>query len=185
MSKKDFLRGFGLGVLVTALILGATTLIRGAAAKNSTADSAKSGVSASIQPATQTPEETKEPTQTLQPTAQPTPEASQTTIPQVEATEAVMNTATQAPENQTGEQKVNTSASDKKEGTALVVVPSGVNSKTVADAVADAGLITDAQEFDSYLVTRGYSSQLVPGTYEIPQKATYEQIAQYITGNVK
>ncbi len=62
-----------------------------------------------------------------------------------------------------------------------VVIESGVSSAAVSRLLAQAGLIEDAGEFDSYLCGNGYSVRIHAGTYEISRGATEEEIMRIIT----
>lgn len=59
-------------------------------------------------------------------------------------------------------------------------IKSGESSYTVSKALAAAGLVEDAQEFDDYLCNNGYSRKIRTGTYEIVPGMTYEEIAKKI-----
>lgn len=70
-----------------------------------------------------------------------------------------------------------TSAAVKK-----ITVNSGDGSHTVAQKLADAGVIISAQSFDDYLCRYGYDKKLRTGTFSIPADASDEQIARIVTG---
>lgn len=70
-----------------------------------------------------------------------------------------------------------TSAAVKK-----ITVNSGDGSHTVAQKLADAGVIISAQSFDDYLCQYGYDKKLRTGTFSIPADASDEQIARIVTG---
>ncbi len=59
-------------------------------------------------------------------------------------------------------------------------IKSGDSSYTVSKALASAGLVEDAVEFDNYLCDNGYSRTIRTGTYKILPGATYEEIAKEI-----
>lgn len=61
------------------------------------------------------------------------------------------------------------------------VIKSGESSYTVSKALMEAGLVEDASDFDQYLVDNGYSRRINSGTYEIPLDSTEEEIAKIIT----
>lgn len=70
-----------------------------------------------------------------------------------------------------------TSAAVKK-----ITVNSGDGSHTVAQKLADAGVIISAQSFDDYLCRYGYDKKMRTGTFSIPADASDEQIARIVTG---
>lgn len=61
-----------------------------------------------------------------------------------------------------------------------ITIKSGDSSYTVSKALASAGLVEDAVEFDNYLCDNGYSRTIRTGTYEITSDMTYEEIAKKI-----
>lgn len=54
-------------------------------------------------------------------------------------------------------------------------------SSTVAEKLAEAGLVSSAEEFDSYINESGKSSSIQSGTFQIPSGATFEEILEIIT----
>lgn len=66
-------------------------------------------------------------------------------------------------------------------GTVTFTVRSGSGSRTVCDRLEEAGLITDAAAFDSYLCNNGYSKRIGAGTFEIPTGASEAEIAKILT----
>jgi Predicted periplasmic solute-binding protein len=67
------------------------------------------------------------------------------------------------------------------EGSVEIIITSGESSYTVSKALMEAGLVEDASDFDRYLVDNGYSRRISTGTYEIPLDSTQEEIAKIIT----
>lgn len=66
-------------------------------------------------------------------------------------------------------------------GTVTVHIESGMSSYSASVVIAEAGLVEDATAFDRYLCNQGYSRKVADGTYEIPCDATEEEIAKIIT----
>lgn len=81
---------------------------------------------------------------------------------------------------------------DESEEDANVIVPSaaiktitvnsGDGSYTVAKKLADVGVVTSAETFDTFLCQNGYDKRLRTGTFSIPADASDEQIARIVTG---
>lgn len=63
-----------------------------------------------------------------------------------------------------------------------IEIQTGASSVTVSRELEAAGLISNAGEFDDYLCDNGYSRVLRVGTYEIPVGTKEEEIAKIITG---
>ncbi len=70
-----------------------------------------------------------------------------------------------------------------KTGKAIsVTISSGDGSYTVAKKLADAGVVGSAVSYDEFLCANGYDKKLRPGTFDIPEQASEEQIAKIVTG---
>lgn len=175
MKLKYYLRGLGIGILVTAVIMGVTqgsrkeTLsdreIRERAAAlgmvepgNSLADLEAAETPA----ATETPEAVETPAATEIPEAAETPAATET--PEVTAR------PTQKP-------------AEEEEGSSYTFeIQAGDSSYQVAYRLQQAGLVADARDFDNYLCSKGYDRKLKTGSYEIPETATEEEISEILCG---
>ena len=167
MKLKYYLRGLGIGILVTALIMGFTTRdsrpltdaeIKAAAAELGMVESDSLRLADLPQEPTPTPEITPEPTKE--------PE----TTPEPEATTESSGEPAKEPET--------TQESGKD---ISVTVSAGSGSRTVCNRLEEVGVITDAAEFDKYLCDQGYSKRICVGTFEIPADASWEEIAKIIT----
>lgn len=64
----------------------------------------------------------------------------------------------------------------------MITINSGDGSYTVAKKLADAGVVTSAGDFDSFLCENGYDKRLRTGNFSIPADASDEQIARIVTG---
>ncbi len=65
---------------------------------------------------------------------------------------------------------------------ASVTVVKGESSTAVAKKLQNAGVISDAAQFDSYLCLNGFDRKLVTGAHTIPAGATAREVAEIITG---
>lgn len=84
-----------------------------------------------------------------------------------------------------------TTTEDKKETTtektdnsyteATITVTRGMGSTEVAKLLQEAGVIEDADDFDSYLVKNGISNKIQINTYKFNSNMTYEEIATGLT----
>ncbi len=91
-------------------------------------------------------------------------------------------TGNETPESQTGNRQesgggIITSATVK-----TITINHGDGSYTVARKLADVGVVTSADTFDSFLCQNGYDKRLRTGTFSIPADASDEQIARIVTG---
>lgn len=190
MKLKYYLRGLGIGMAVTALILGisfsgrqgqeAQTLtdeqIRERASELGMVDSSELTLAAlqnSAQPqTTMEPEVTEESETMTEPEATAEPETA--TEPKATA-EPEMTTkpeATKEPELITAPEQSQTTITIKK----------GSDSGSVSRVLYEAGLVENAKAFDNYLCNNGYSRSINPGIYEIAPGTSEEEIAKIITG---
>ena len=179
MKLKYYLRGLGIGILVTAVIMGVTqgsrkeTLsdreIRERAAAlgmvepgNSLADLEAAETPA----ATEIPEAIKTPAATEIPEEKETPAATEAPA----ATPEVTARPTQKP-------------AEEEEGSSYTFeIQAGDSSYQVAYRLQQAGLVADARDFDNYLCSKGYDRKLKTGSYEIPETATEEEISEILCG---
>lgn len=191
MKLKYYLRGLGIGILVTAVIMGVTqgsrkeTLsdreIRERAAAlgmmepgNSLADleAAETPAATEIPEAIETPAATETPETIETPAATKTPEAAETPA----ATEAPAATpeVTARPTQKPAEEEEGSSYTFE--------IQAGDSSYQVAYRLQQAGLVADARDFDNYLCSKGYDRKLKTGSYEIPETATEEEISEILCG---
>lgn len=167
MKLKYYLRGLGIGILVTALIMGFTAKdnrpltdaeIKAVAAELGMVESDSLRLADLPQEPTPTPEITPEPTK--EPETTPEPEAT----------------------TESSGEPAKESETTPESGTDIsVTVSAGSGSRTVCNRLEEAGVITDAAEFDKYLCDQGYSKRICVGTFEIPADASWEEIAKIIT----
>lgn len=173
MKLKYYLRGLGIGMIVTALILGISfsnrqdqtsqimtdDQIRERAAELGMVDSSELTLAAlqnsAKQPTEGTPEENTQTQEQNNIEAEP-----ETTVPaEPEVTEAPQRTQT-----------------------ASITIQRGDDSGSASRRLYEAGLVENAKAFDNYLCNNGYSRSINPGTYEIAPGTSEEEIAKIITG---
>ena len=200
MKLKYYLRGLGIGMIVTALILGISfshrqgqetqiltdDQIRERAEQLGMVDSSELTLAAlqnGVQQ--QTPEMMTDTEETFK-TA--TEESSETTV-EPETTAAPETTSepeTTAEPEATVEpetiQQPETIAASEASQTVTVTVNKGDGSGSVSKQLQEAGLVENAKTFDNYLCNNGFSRSIHPGTYEIAPGTTEEEIAKIITG---
>ena len=212
MKLKYYLRGAGIGVIVSTLILMiAFGVYQGKTKENTPADTENTSQELTIAEALSEMETEKEPleTETEEPAAAPeeTEEAQQTeTSEKVEETaeedgtaegendevsaepETLENGAERIePDENTGEGE-DTGADTGDTGvtvkkTVSVVVRSGDSPMVVSRALAAAGVVDNADLFYRYLLDHGLNDEIEVGSFSIPEGADYETIAKLITTN--
>lgn len=204
MKLNYYLRGLGIGMAVTALILGisfsgrqgqeAQTLtdeqIRERASELGMVDSSELTLAALASSAAQTPETTIEPETAAETETTTEPEATaepkMTTEPEATA-EPEMTTepeTTAEPEMTTEpeatEEPELTTVPEQSQTT--ITIKKGSDSGSVSRMLYEAGLVENAKAFDNYLCNNGYSRSINPGIYEIAPGTSEEEIAKIITG---
>ena len=188
MKLKYYLRGLGIGMIVTALILeisfshrqGQETQIltddqiRERAEQLGMVDSSELTLAALQNSVQQQAQENTEKTE-----VSPEPETEETTTTTSEPE------TTAAPENTVGPEATlqpETIVASEASQTVTVTVKKGASSGSVSNRLQEAGLVEDAKTFDNYLCNNGYSRSINPGTYEIVPGTSEEEIAKIITG---
>ena len=179
MKLKYYLRGLGIGILVTAVIMGVTQGSR----KETLSDReireraaalgmVEPGNSLADLEAAETPAATEIPEAIETPAATETPEAAETPA----ATEAPAATpeVTARPTQKPAEEEEGSSYTFE--------IQAGDSSYQVAYRLQQAGLVADARDFDNYLCSKGYDRKLKTGSYEIPKTATEEEISEILCG---
>lgn len=211
MKLKYYLRGLGIGMIVTALILGISfsnrqdqtsqimtdDQIRERAAELGMVDSSELTLAAlqnsEKQPTEGTPEETTqtqeqnnieaEPETTVPAETQATVEPE--TIQEPEATAEPEPEKTAEPEKTVGPETTaepEVTEAPQRTQTASITIQRGDDSGSASRRLYEAGLVENAKAFDNYLCNNGYSRSINPGTYEIAPGTSEEEIAKIITG---
>lgn len=201
MKLKYYLRGLGIGILVTTVILS----LAGVGRKNMTDEEvvkrAKELGMVESTLLSDLPDQTKtdevrptEPEISLQPeTSEPeesastpeTPAAPEETTTTQEAPAASEETTT-TQETPTAPEETPVSPEDGNPDTpagetVTLVIGRGESSTTVSKNLKKAGIVEDAAAFDRFLCNNGYDKKIITGTYEIPYGASEEEIAKIIT----
>ena len=70
---------------------------------------------------------------------------------------------------------------NENEGTVTITVVRGDSSWTVSKRMEEAGLIESAKDFDTHLCRYGYDKKISVGSYKIPVTATHEEMAKILT----
>ena len=200
MKLKYYLRGLGIGMIVTALILGISfshrqgqetqiltdDQIRERAEQLGMVDSSELTLAALQNGVQKQTLEMMTDTEEIPETA--TEEASETTV-EPETTAAPETTSepemTAEPETTVEPEAIQqpeTIAASEAAQTVTVTINKGDGSGSVSKQLLEAGLVENANTFDNYLCNNGFSRSIHPGTYEIAPGTAEEEIAKIITG---
>lgn len=182
MKIKWFIRGLGVGIIVTALIL-CITYRNDSKSSNIIEQAKKLGMEFPKKTGEDRPAQASE-----QPSAAPLPEA--VTGAAVQATDDGQpkeEDKEQSEADQKQKDKLDkstqdiSSASQYKGNKKSFVVRSGLLSSSVAREMEQAGIIDDADAFDEFIEKNGYGKLVRSGKYDIPNGADFETIAKIIT----
>lgn len=200
MKLKYYLRGLGIGIIVTALLMGysdskaadhkAENQIVKATTESEPETEAVTEEAVLEEPETDYLYVTEENSIDLQITEAQNEACSEKETEETESFHTDQITETQSEteeimtEKETEEEELIPSVfvgEDAQECYLLQIVK-GDGSGTVARKLQNAGIIENAAEFDAYLMQHGYDKKISVGTVEIPQGATWLEIAQMISG---
>ena len=188
MKLKYYLRGLGIGILVTTVILS----LAGVGRKNMTDEEvvkrAKELGMVESTLLSDLPDQTKtdevrptEPGISLQPeTSEPEESTSTPETPVApEETTTTQETPTAPEETPVSPEDGNPDIPTGE--TVTLVIGRGESSTTVSKNLKKAGIVEDAAAFDRFLCNNGYDKKIITGTYVIPYGASEEEIAKIIT----
>ncbi|MBR4413313.1 MAG: hypothetical protein IKS60_06840 [Lachnospiraceae bacterium] len=208
MNVKTYLKGIGVGIIVTSLILIIAGNMNNRMSDADVIKRAKelgmveaSAVNQSNENIEETKvEETKETaevsdakensaeTSTTETTEDNKPVENNTTEDtSINTSEDVKPDEASIPEDNTTDTSesnvTDDTASETASGeTVKVEVRSGMSSESVSLAVKNAGLVEDDNEFNKYLCENGYDKKLRVGSFDIPSGSDFETISKYLCG---
>lgn len=207
MKLKYYLRGLGIGIAVTALLMGYSNKNRAAEPKAEVATEETAGDLLADRNGEATTEEVIEQSTvenvTVETDSAETSEeeiSQQGTASELESstqeaetiteTESVTETETESvqAEETTDKKEQTQSSTEADAGNALpqttieINIVRGDDSGTVARKLQNAGMVESATEYDAYLMQHGYDKKIRVGKVEIPVDATWQEIAEYISG---
>lgn len=206
MKLKYYLKGLGTGILFATIILSiAFTVYNNAADKKNEDDIIAAAIAAGMvwpDKEKAAEESTPEPTTPVesmseQPTQEPsapdgptTPVESTSEQPTQEPSASNEPTTPEqtTPAETTSEQSVSDSTVTTEDtgrwtldnGIVTLTIVSGMNSGDVAKLLYEAGLVSGYRDFDNYLMSKGYGSQIKVGNFKISVGASYDEIIKII-----
>lgn len=207
MKLKYYLRGLGIGIVVTALLMGYSNKNRAAEPKAEVATEETAGDLLVDRNGEATTEEVIEQStvenvtvetdsaetseeETSQEETASELESSTQEAETITETESVTETETESvqAEETTDKKEQTQSSTEADAGNALpqttieINIVRGDDSGTVARKLQNAGMVESATEYDAYLMQHGYDKKIRVGKVEIPVDATWQEIAEYISG---
>ena len=174
MKLKYYLRGLGIGILVTAAILTIVYHTKGSMSDSQIMKrAAQLGmVMASTEEDTLFAQTTQVDT-TIEETGTISVEETTTVV---ETTEAVTEAPTEKPTEAPTEVPTEAPAAE-----AVLTISPGMYSESVSAELVRLGIITNQKEFNSYLVNNGYAERIQTGDFKIKADMSYDEIARIIT----
>ena len=204
MKLKYYLRGLGIGIIVTAVIMGVSSghrketlsdreIKERAAALgmveqgNLLADLEMPSESPIVEEELFQNEETPEAAPIETPTEEDTvqPEMTPTEEPAKEPEEIQEEPEESSPESDTELEELTDEGEENSDDTSeeniTIEILSGEGSYAVCRKLEEAGLIASASDFDAYLYTNGYDRKIRIGSYQVPIGAEPATIAAILT----
>jgi len=198
MKIRYYLRGLGLGILVTAIFF----MISGKSSQTMSDEMIKArakelGMSESVvlselpvKEETTLLEEEEMPEETITVVAETeetlveesVAEESNEEVVEEVAEEVAIETEEEIAEEFTQAEPVTETEVQIAENTEPIVIAvnRGEGSDTVSGRLQEAGLVADAHEYDKYLMANGYDKRIGVGNHTIPAGATWEDIAKIL-----
>lgn len=178
MKLKYYLRGLGIGILVTAAILTIVYHTKGGMSDSQIKKrAAQLGmVMASTEDDTLFAQTTQADT-TIEETGTISVEETTTVV---ETTEAVTEAPTEKPTEKPTEAPTEKPTEPVAAGAVLTISP-GMYSESVSAELARLGIITNQKEFNSYLVNNGYAERIQTGDFKVKADMSYDELARIIT----
>lgn len=174
MKLKYYLRGLGIGILVTAAILTIVYHTKGSMSDSQIMKrAAQLGmVMASTEEDTLFAQTTQVNT-TIEETGTISVEETTTVV---ETTEAVTEASTEKPTEAPTKAPTEPAAAE-----AVLTISPGMYSESVSAELVRLGIITNQKEFNSYLVNNGYAERIQTGDFKVKADMPYDEIARIIT----
>lgn len=167
MKLKYYLRGLGIGIAVTVLVVGLSSGRKSMTDEEVIARAKELGMVESMVLSNMNSRQEQPDVSTNE--QEETKPIEEETKPIEEETKPIE------------EEKKPIEIEAEKENFVFTVFP-GESSVTVSKALKEAGLVEDASAYDRFLCENGYDRKIRVGTYDIPADADQEEIARIITG---
>ena len=187
MRSKYFLRGMGVGILVTVIIFAVSLVFyEPTLSDEEIIEKAKAlGMETSEETTTKEDSQTKDEEASNETDGE---EQSTDTSTEEESDDSSTDASTDEDESsesksQDDDSSSNETASESSSSSERVtfVVTPGEGSSKICENLYHAGLIDDPNSFNQFLEDNGYDKTISTGSYEIPKGSTYEEIANAIS----
>lgn len=193
MKLKYYLRGLGIGILVTALIMGISAgrqkqmsdeEVRARARELGMVESTTlSNLGLQSNKETATGDSIEEKTDETKNETEPTDSKMVETESEDYHTTETEPTDSEVVETEPAGPSFDETVSDDVK-VVTITIASGESSVTVSNSLEKAGLVESASSYDKFLCANGYDKKIITGTYHIPMGSSHEDIAKVITGKM-
>lgn len=179
MRLNYFLRGLGVGIVITTLILTISHSANRKMSDNEIIERARElGMTFETQPESASKEE---PTSVIETTEKETTQQEttqkETTQSETSQPETTKESTTQEQTTQEESSQENTTAQNGDVITYTLTVARGMSSNAVCRLLNENGIIDNAVDFDNYLVSNGYAEKIRVGSFEVRSDMSYEELA--------
>lgn len=182
MKLKYYLRGLGIGVVVTTIIL-AIALNNKPMELTDAQIKERAAEFGMVEKEAEAEKETK----ATEPTTAPETKATTTKETTTKATTTKATTtapATAAPTTTQAATQAQQQAAKPADGTVITMEIGTYDwSNHVAEKFEEAGLIESASDFDRYLINSGYESKIRSGVHSFTMGASYEELAKELVSS--
>ncbi|MGN0308825.1 MAG: hypothetical protein ACI4DN_11485 [Lachnospiraceae bacterium] len=194
MSLKHYLRGLGIGILVTAVFFGLTQKAEtmtdaeikirasqlGMVEETVLADLASEEADIQEEEGKMAETEAEEEENLQTSSEEQTEEDTEENLP--EDTEEALEVS---PEGSADGGTITTEENGiitQEENYVIITVEKGNGSGTISRKLYDAGMIDSIEEYDKFLISNGYDRKLSAGSHRIPVGSSMEEIARILCG---
>lgn len=189
MKLKYYLRGLGIGIIVTTIILTISFSQREVEISDAEVIARASELGMVMQDEVESEQTEVTETETQQididesqvdgtQIAMDVPVTEEMVTEDELATEEL--TTEELPADATGEDTAVADGTNTQEGSFRLVIKKGDVCRTVCENLAANGIISDAETFRKYLFEIGYANNMSVGEYDIPYGLTYEEVAEIL-----
>ena len=191
MKRKYYLRGLGIGIIVTTIVLAISFSQRevdlsdeeiiaratqlGMVMQEEETDTAETEETTTQQEITQPEQTTTQPEDTTLQTEETESQPEDVTETEVTPDEEAMPETEAVQDSE--EQSEDVTAEQPTSGNYRLVIKKGDVCRVVCETLAANGIISDAEAFRKYLFEIGYASNMSVGQYDIPYGLTQEEVA--------
>lgn len=181
MKLKYYLRGIGIGIVITTMIFMILISLRkeNSSMQKMPVQNTESQTVAKFQNSTEQEFRTED-----APSDMPKPAGTESGQKDSDGQEMQVPDTQKETESKQQPETVSETA-EAGRGKIRLEIRGGQSSDTVSRNLAAAGLVDDAEKFNDFLIQKNYDNSILPGVYEIPKGSAYEEIAVLLTTKVE